>query len=286
MNTALAIVRSSGTVQIVTGAIVLAVPFLATGLNNAIAIWAGSDSKFNRYERRRLWWFYGLSLFYLSQVLPWTLTALLLLFSVFYVFRWVRRRRKVELDLLPATTEAAPRFNRQQFLDTPPEDAQLRRLWSEYKLTYAYLKQPPSAHTDPKTHAEESANLTRLADEYNARVEAIQAAGRPTIDAAAIALLATVLLPVVQQSINDKVWLPAEVVTTSYREPIIGYVVSEANDWTTLLRERDRKIVSIRSDSISRREVCRVENSQSQTVTIYDLIGERDPDYSKCPTED
>jgi hypothetical protein len=281
-NTALSIVQTAGTMQILSGVIVLAIPFLATGINNAVAIWAGSTSKFNRLERRRLWIVYTLSLFYLSLILPWASTLLLLAFSIYYGLRWLWRRRKVPSVQVQATTESTPTFNVERFLSTPPEDVQLRRLWLEYKTAFQRLTSPQMINDQAAKEAE-SVKFADIADQYNARQELVRSASNGTIDAAAIALLLSVLLPVFQQSINDKVWLPPEVIKIDSGSQLIGYVISESSEWTTVLTEKDRKIVRLPTDDLTQRTVCRVRGNTSQTTTVYRLFGHHEPDYPVCP---
>jgi hypothetical protein len=278
-NTALAIVQKSGSVQIVSGVIILAVPFLASGLNNAAAIWAGSDSKFNRLERRRLWWFFGISLPYLISILPWLSSLLLIAFALFFVIRWVWRRRKVPAGNAMAGSAAGEQaFDAEVFLQTPPDDVELRRLWVQ--IGESYRKLNDGSCTDGR--AAEAAVLDDVAQQYDARSRLVKAAGRPTVDAAAIALLVTVLLPVLQFSLNDSVWLPTEEVSMQTGRPLVGYVLDNTVGWTTILQDSDRKIVTIRATEIKARSVCRLDSQSSQILTLPQLGRKHIADYPRC----
>lgn len=277
-NTALAIVQKSGSVQIVSGVTILAVPFLASALNNAAAIWAGSDSKFNRLERRRLWWFFGISLPYLVSILPWLNSLLLIAFALFFVIRWVWRRRKVPAgNAIPGSASDAETFDAEVFLQTPPDDVELRRLWVQFGESYRKLN---GGCTNDR--AAEAAVLDDVVQRYNVRNRLVNAAGRPTVDAAAIALLVTVLLPVLQFSLNDSVWLPTEEVSMQTGRPLVGYVLDNTVGWTTILQDSDRKIVTVRATEIKARSICRLKSQSSQILTLPQLGHKHIADYPRC----
>lgn len=283
INTALAIVERAGTFPVIAGVIVLAVPTLATGLNNSLAIWAGADSKFNRFERRRLWVLFSLSILYLSYILPWMSTLTLLAFGAFYVLRWFWRRRKVHVSEVPATTDSTPTFDVDAFLKAMPEDVELRRLWKEYKECHTLLTADPEVLSDQAVREKVYAQYVKVIDDYNTRNKLVQAATRPTIDAAAIALLLTVTAPMLQQSLNGSMWLPPELISAGSHGQVVGYVLNDSPKWTTILRDSDRSIVTLPTEDLTVRQVCRLRYTDSQTVTIYSLGHRHKVDYPLCP---
>lgn len=63
-------------------------------------------------------------------------------------------------------------------------------------------------------------------------------------------------------------WLVAERITTT-EQMVVGYVVAQEGDWTTILTHHDRRILRIRSDSISARQVCELGSGQSLLQHLY-----------------
>jgi hypothetical protein len=283
VNTALSIVERSGTLQILSGVTILAIPSLTTGINNAIAIWAGSASKFNRFERRRLWWIFGISLIYLSFILPWSSTLLLIAFGIYYVTRWFWRRRKVPIGDDLVSTESSSTFDLDEFLAKAPEDVELRRLWSQYKQTHQALCTDPALTEYSEARAEELTKFADIVRSYNERARLVVAASKPTIDAAAVLLLVTVLAPILLQSLNDSVWLPPELISTANHGQVVGYVLSDPPAWTTILRDSDRMIISVPTSELKARAVCHTASQSSRRVTVWNLIVNDRTDYAPCP---
>jgi hypothetical protein len=57
-------------------------------------------------------------------------------------------------------------------------------------------------------------------------------------------------------------WLSAELITTKSPQPIIGYVLTEDDNWTVVLTEPSRVIQYVRSDEVLSRSVC-LDNSSA-----------------------
>jgi hypothetical protein len=51
-------------------------------------------------------------------------------------------------------------------------------------------------------------------------------------------------------------WLPAESISLSSGDPVVGYVLAEDQDWTTVLNDHDRRIYYYHSDQVRQRQVC------------------------------
>lgn len=80
-------------------------------------------------------------------------------------------------------------------------------------------------------------------------------------------------------------WLPPEVLTTKSGRPEVGYVLSTADKWFTLLVEKDRTIHYIPVDDVTARAVCAVEPaSTSSSAPLLRLRGVRRASSKLCPS--
>jgi hypothetical protein len=52
------------------------------------------------------------------------------------------------------------------------------------------------------------------------------------------------------------VWLPPEIVDLGQAHPVVGYVASSDSEWTTILIDRGRRILRVRSSAIRSRQIC------------------------------
>jgi hypothetical protein len=75
------------------------------------------------------------------------------------------------------------------------------------------------------------------------------------------------------------IWLPAESIQIGSDPATTAYVVRASGDWTTLLRDKDRVVVNVRTDSLSRQS-CEVPSSLG--VSIARLL-RSDPALPVCP---
>jgi hypothetical protein len=72
--------------------------------------------------------------------------------------------------------------------------------------------------------------------------------------------------------VDDKMWLPAERVTLASGQRMTAYVVSTSDQWTTLLRDRDRAILFVRPTEIRSRALCSISKRRSER-SIAAVIG-------------
>lgn len=70
-------------------------------------------------------------------------------------------------------------------------------------------------------------------------------------------------------TLSPQMWLPPELVNVGSRRLVV-YVVDVEGAWTTLLRESDRTIVRVRSELVTRREICQLDvQTKSPVQLIY-----------------
>lgn len=56
-------------------------------------------------------------------------------------------------------------------------------------------------------------------------------------------------------------WMPPEAIQLSGQPVVVGYVLSDAGRWMSVLRDSDRQVVRIESTSVVSRTICRVADS-------------------------
>lgn len=94
------------------------------------------------------------------------------------------------------------------------------------------------------------------------------------------------ILPALMLLLDDRAWLPAEVMTTTSGSEIVGYAVSEGGDWMVVLDDRDRVIRYLESKSIRTRRVCRPRNPDpyfSQPSIAQIVFGMSSSKVGRCP---
>jgi hypothetical protein len=91
------------------------------------------------------------------------------------------------------------------------------------------------------------------------------------------------LLVLAQIFIYGTMWLPAERVETR-RGATVGYVLESDFVWTSVLVDETRSIRRFRTESVQRRTVCQVEESDIDGEgSLVDLLtGRRRPKYPEC----
>ncbi len=89
---------------------------------------------------------------------------------------------------------------------------------------------------------------------------------------------------------NRDMWLPAEVIRTGNRTEV-GYVLNEKDGRLIVLRDDDRRVITIDVGDVRARFICDVDRSsgwfdRAFGRRVFDLLpaeGERGPDYPRCP---
>ena len=63
-------------------------------------------------------------------------------------------------------------------------------------------------------------------------------------------------------------WLPAEFITLSSGVSVTGYIISEDQDWVTVLTNENRQVYYYHSDQIAKRAVCQSEKTPAESPLI------------------
>lgn len=85
----------------------------------------------------------------------------------------------------------------------------------------------------------------------------------------------------------SEVWLPPENVRLIDGGRITGYVLSVDRDWTSVLRERNRAIILVRTAEVATRTVCNVEEVPATRTIGQIILGERGGGRNPpCPVEE
>jgi hypothetical protein len=95
-------------------------------------------------------------------------------------------------------------------------------------------------------------------------------------------LLAIGVIGIITYLIGSSMWLPAEKITLQDQSSVtvIAYVLDDDGNWSSLLRESDRTIVRITTESIEHRAICRVSSYYQnkspfqQGRTLYQVIND------------
>jgi hypothetical protein len=91
--------------------------------------------------------------------------------------------------------------------------------------------------------------------------------------------------------IRSNVWASTERVEFSDRDPLVAYVMSADETWTTVLTYPDRRVLRFHSDLVTAREICRHGSSVNDAPTLVELVTRRlaqefavtePPDYPPC----
>ena len=273
-TTSLALISRAGLLQVVAGVAVVGIPFLGTGLTN-VAGFLARDRTLNRYERRRLWVYFGIGVFWISFVVPIFTMVLVLIFALVNLLLY---REK------PAPEKGDSKFDMDAFLAAPPEDVVLREHWDELKRIHN-ARQDERAKDTPDQNALESLReeYRTTAELYNERLLLIQEKARPRLDALAASLLLTSLLPMVQMTLDDTPWMPAEDIRMDNGDHVTAYVLGHEEGWTALLAEDSRLVRMVETDDIAERKVCATANVGGRPQrTLYRLFAHSDPVYPRC----
>lgn len=167
---------------------------------------------------------------------------------------------------------------------TTPEDAVLRELLDSARPLQAELDSlSPTEESGTKRRFALQHELAGIRAAYNERIDRIRDVGGLRLDVLAISLLISTLAPLVQLSLTSAPWLPAERITLSSKETVVGYVVSTKDDWATILVDKPRLVKNVKSDDILVREICVTTEDSNTRTTIWRLpVGDGENKYPKC----
>jgi hypothetical protein len=275
-STALAIVSSSGPLQVVAGVLIVVVP-LATASVVTLSIFLAGAEDISRQTRSFLWLAYFILVVGLSEVLYWfsTLEFILVPFAFVALRRW-------EKKIL------GNKANQQSWLDSVPSDSVLNDLWLQYhELQATPISEMSNTRRglDLSVLTERSSQQSVIIETGNARIKLISAKSRRPYEAIAITLLLTTLLPLVPSTLNDTPWLPPERITTPH-QTVIGYVTDSDQQWTTVLVDSSRAVLWINTATITARVLCTLGSDSALPApeTIYRFLGAgySPPHYPTC----
>jgi hypothetical protein len=77
-------------------------------------------------------------------------------------------------------------------------------------------------------------------------------------------------------------WLPTESISLSSGDSVVGYILSEDQDWVTILNDRDRHIYYYHADQIGQRQVCQ-SSAVPVTLPLISLLPQASPPTSVIP---
>ena len=77
-------------------------------------------------------------------------------------------------------------------------------------------------------------------------------------------------------------WLPTESISLSSGDSVVGYILSEDQDWVTVLNDRDRHIYYYHADQIGQRQVCQ-SSAVPVTLPLISLLPQAVPPTSVIP---
>lgn len=77
-------------------------------------------------------------------------------------------------------------------------------------------------------------------------------------------------------------WLPTESISLSSGDSVVGYILSEDQDWVTVLNDRDRHIYYYHADQIGQRQICQ-SSAVPVTLPLISLLPQAVPPTSVIP---
>lgn len=77
-------------------------------------------------------------------------------------------------------------------------------------------------------------------------------------------------------------WLPTESISLSSGDSVVGYILSEDQDWVTVLNDRDRHIYYYHADQIGQRQACQ-SSAVPVTLPLISLLPQAVPPTSVIP---
>jgi hypothetical protein len=77
-------------------------------------------------------------------------------------------------------------------------------------------------------------------------------------------------------------WLPTESISLSSGDSVVGYILSEDQDWVTVLNDRDRHIYYYHAEQIGQRQICQ-SSAVPVTLPLISLLPQASPPTSVIP---
>lgn len=100
-----------------------------------------------------------------------------------------------------------------------------------------------------------------------------------TIGASALPVLAILIVAIF---ISDRPWLPSERLSFKGQEPVAGYVLSEDDQWTTVMHDDTRVVVRHPTPALTERTICALDGARSSQPPLALLLGWEPGTYPPC----
>ncbi|MGC5263229.1 hypothetical protein ACPXCO_19590 [Streptomyces cyaneofuscatus] len=278
-STMLALIADAGVLQVTAGTVILLLPF-----SGIVVTYANEEIyKFRlmpKVKRREIQVGIYLTIFILSFLLVWSWVAVVIGFLLLrhLLFLWDKKRGR-------AVEQSVP-LSRDEWLQKPPSDIECYALWQQVKLKLEEkeaLRSRPSF--DLATISEIQSAIDDLVEQFNERVSAIDREKFSQGSVVGSFMISYAFILLLQFLGNDRPWFPAEEVGLKGGGREIGYVVNSSDSWTTILRERERAVVRIRSELIMSRDLCSTSGrDEINTKTLWRITLDQKAVYKKCPS--
>lgn len=261
--TALTLLRSVGTVQVLEAGLLLGVPFLALSFFGLMHL-ADDSATFTPNQRSWIWLAYLVLVLTTSSVLYW-FTTLVFVFTPILakVFLWFKSHK------------ASQRISDSQTSYWPTEDLndiELRNLKEKYADLESFPLNGEGGNPDLVRSNETLERWMEFLAAWNARLASIQSSTRHSVDIVILWALLAAMAPWLPQLLNSTPWLPSERIVTNTGVST-GYILSTTRDWTTILLDSSRHIVIVPTESVTGQSLCRASVFPTQPVTIFQEFG-------------
>lgn len=276
-STMLTLIADAGPLQVLVGTLILLLPF-----SGIVVIYANDEtyrrSGMSTIARNEVRLGVYLAIFVLSFLLPWSWVATVVALLIFRHLVFLRDKKKGR------TSDRIKEVPLQEWLQTEPADVHLHELWSQIKEKISQKRTlQGNGVIDLARMAELQESIHQLQNESRTRADEIYKLNNSQGTALASVLASYAFALLIQFLANDKPWIPAEQLNLEGGDREIAYVVNSGDSWTTILREKERAVIRIPSDSIKSRKVCSIKRNEEATKTIWRFRQAKTEIYDKCP---
>ncbi|UIZ12016.1 hypothetical protein [Streptomyces sp. R527F] len=278
-STMLALIADAGVLQVTAGAVILLLPF-----SGIVVSYANEEIyKFRlmpKVKRREIQVAIYLTIFILSFLLIWSWVATVVGFLLLrhLLFLWDKRRGRAMEQPVP--------LSRDEWLQRPPSDIVCYAFWQQVKIKLEEkeaLQSRPSF--DLAAISGMQSEIDALVEQFNERASAIYREKFSQGSVVGSIMISYALILLIQFLSNDRPWFPAEQVELKGGGREVGYVVNSSDSWTTILRERERAVIRIRSELIVSRALCSASGrDEINTKTLWRITLDQNAVYKKCPS--
>lgn len=275
LSTAVAILAATPTTTVALGSLLLSAPFVAAMIVSQVGTSAATSS--DKRQRSRLWSIYFFGILFLLAFTPW-LNLISATIPIFYVIT-----RGAVQNFHKKGPPAAP--DRSWLHGSMPSDTELCELRAEYETLERSGIADSRGVLSVEAIRQRNALLSDIIDTGNARLKQIQVASQKGLEGIAWASLAAVTLPFIQNvASNDQPWMQATVIGVNSRPSIVGYILQRDDSWFTVLAEKQRVIVYVKSSDVESITPCSVKPGEDRAVPFARQWNQSSvPTYRTCP---